>query len=414
MNIIDLFSGAGGLSEGFRNVGFKNIAHVEVDKHASKTLKLREAFYYLKEQNKLNIYEKYLKDELKFEEMLSLIPSSVTNKVINKEINQENINDILSDINELKGDKTIHGIIGGPPCQAYSTIGRARNKDKLKTDERVYLFNFYIDFLKEFEPEFFIFENVKGLLSFKDYNGDLLLPLIKKSFQDALHVGSYEIEYKIVNSADYGVSQNRERLIIFGKKKNVIAKSFFKSLIKYKNTPLTLNELFFDLPQLKSGESNNCYRKSEPNSFIKNYYRKYNLPLSQNISRPNNDNDLKIYQIVAEGKKRGENVKYSDLPSNLIKHKNNHGFLDRFKALDGSGIAHTVVAHIAKDGHYYIHQDALQNRSITVREAARLQTFPDDYYFESSRTSAFRQIGNAVPPLLAEKFASVIQNDLYL
>ncbi|MFC3419046.1 DNA cytosine methyltransferase [Salinicoccus hispanicus] len=414
MNIIDLFSGAGGLSEGFRNEGFKNIAHVEVDKHASKTLRLREAFYYLKEQKLLHLYEKYLKNELSFEQLFSLVPSSIQNKVINKEINQKNINEILNDINNLKGDRHIHGIIGGPPCQAYSTIGRARNKDKLRTDERVYLFNYYIDFLKEFEPDFFVFENVKGLLSFKDHAGNLLLPLIKKSFQNALHENSYDIEFEIINSAEYGVPQNRERLIIFGKKKKFMNKSFFKSLIKYKESSLTLNELFSDLPYLKNGQSSNCYKCSAKNSIIKNYYRKFNLPLSQNVSRPNNENDLKIYQIIAEGKKQGKNIKYNDLPSDLIKHKNNYGFLDRFKALNGSGIAHTVVAHIAKDGHYYIHPDVKQNRSITVREAARIQSFPDDYYFEDSRTSAFRQIGNAVPPVLAQKFARVVRNDMYL
>ena len=100
------------------------------------------------------------------------------------------------------------------------------------------------------------------------------------------------------------------------------------------------------------------------------------------------------------------------MPNFIIKHKKSNIFLDRFKALQGDSISHTVVAHISKDGHYYIHPDINQNRSISVREAARIQTFPDDFYFENSRTAAFKQIGNAVPPLLSKAFGKVIMNAL--
>ena len=119
-----------------------------------------------------------------------------------------------------------------------------------------------------------------------------------------------------------------------------------------------------------------------------------------------NKKDLKIYEFAIE-KWDAENVriKYTDLPKELQSHKNTTSFLDRFKVINGNGIAHTVVAHIAKDGHYYIHPDINQCRSISVREAARLQSFPDDFYFEGSRSAAFKQIGNAVPPLMANAIA---------
>lgn len=135
-----------------------------------------------------------------------------------------------------------------------------------------------------------------------------------------------------------------------------------------------------------------------------------NLPLTQNISRKNNSNDLKIYRLVAKAKSRGKNLKYDELDTTLQTHRHTDKFLDRFKALSWDSPSHTIVAHIAKDGHHYIHPDIKQNRSITVREAARLQGFPDSYYFLDSRTSAFTQIGNAVPPIFSRKVAEAIVN----
>ena len=130
---------------------------------------------------------------------------------------------------------------------------------------------------------------------------------------------------------------------------------------------------------------------------------------TQHISRPNNENDLEIYRIAAKLMKKGKRLQYNELPERLIKHKNRNVFTNRFQVVKGDGISHTVVAHIAMDGHYYIHPDITQNRSITVREAARIQSFPDDFFFEGSRTAAFKQIGNAVPPLMAFRIAKKIR-----
>src|SRR5699024_3040789 len=178
-------------------------------------------------------------------------------------------------------------------------------------------------------------------------------------------------------------------------------------------TPPIINALFQDLPSINAGQTKNEYSSTPPNNFVKKNLRNNNDPLTQNICRPNNENDLSIYKIAAEEKKKNKNMKYSDLPVHLITHKKNNIFLDRFKAINGTGYSHTVVAHIAKDGHYYIHPDVKQNRSITVREAARIQTFPDDFYFENSRTSAFKQIGNAVPPHLSKILSKNILKNLY-
>jgi DNA (cytosine-5)-methyltransferase 1 len=134
---------------------------------------------------------------------------------------------------------------------------------------------------------------------------------------------------------------------------------------------------------------------------------------SQHIARPNNQNDLEIYKIaVNKWVKDNKRLNYAELPERLIKHSNTKSFTNRFQVVNHKGVSHTVVAHICADGHYYIHPDLKQNRSITVREAARIQSFPDDYFFEKSRTTAFKQIGNAVPVLMAEGIANKIKKML--
>jgi DNA (cytosine-5)-methyltransferase 1 len=135
--------------------------------------------------------------------------------------------------------------------------------------------------------------------------------------------------------------------------------------------------------------------------------------VTQHISRSHNSRDLEIYRrAIEKWNNNNERLKYPDLPEELKTHKNESSFTDRYKVVNGNGVSHTVVAHIAKDGHYYIHPDIEQCRSISVREAARLQSFPDDFYFEGSRSAAFKQIGNAVPPLMANAIAKKMKEIL--
>ena len=404
INIIDLFSGAGGLTEGFRNQRYKILGHVEKEKAACETLKLREVYYYLKENNKLGLYNDFLNSKTSIEDLLKHIPREKLNKILNFEISQENIHSIFSFFDDL--GENVDGIIGGPPCQAYSTIGRARNASKKSSDERIYLYKFYIHFLNKYQPKFFIFENVKGLLSFRDMDDEFLLPRMKKEFEEA----GYSLGYEVLNTKNYGVPQSRERLIIFGvmNEKKELIQEFFKNLKKYEENEVDVKTAFQGLPSLRAGEVNNSYTNLS-NDYVERFFlQDSKTPLTQNIARPNNSNDLAIYKIVAEAKKNGINIKYSDLDSGLKTHKHTDKFLDRFKALSWDSPSHTVVAHISKDGHHYIHPDTKQNRSITVREAARLQGFPDNYYFLDSRTSALTQIGNAVPPIFSKKMADAI------
>jgi DNA (cytosine-5)-methyltransferase 1 len=405
LNYIDLFAGAGGLSEGFIRAGFNPIAHVEMNKDACNTIKTRTAYHWLKEHKKIKIYNDYLKSESKNKEDLwKRVPEHLINAIINKEISEKSLSEIFKTIDkELKGRK-IDLIIGGPPCQAYSIAGRAR-KD-MESDHRNHLYKHYVEFLKKYRPRMFVFENVPGILSAK--NGEYLSQIFK-----AVRDAGYEVAIppkKHLNAKDFGVLQDRKRVIIIGWKKDLKLK--YPEFEKTEHNFQVLKDLFSDLKPLKNGQGTlNAVEYTKPTTeYLKQAKIRNGLEfVTQHLTRPNNDNDLEIYQIAIEKWNNGKRLNYAELPKRLIKHTNTDSFVNRFQVVNGKGISHTIVAHIAMDGHYYIHPDKKQNRSISVREAARIQSFPDDYFFEGSRTSAFKQIGNAVPPLMAQKIAEKIR-----
>jgi DNA (cytosine-5)-methyltransferase 1 len=406
LSFIDLFAGAGGLSEGFIRAGFKPIAHVEMNKDACDTLKTRTAFHHLKENDRVDEYYDYLKGKITRQEYWTKVPENLINSVINTEISAETLPFIFQKIDKELGNKKVDLVIGGPPCQAYSVAGRARDPKGMADDPRNHLYIHYVKFLERYKPKIFVFENVPGILSAN--NGDFL----KKIF-DAVRAIGYELEIppkKFLNAKDFGVLQDRKRVIIIGWKKELKLNypRFTEKEIKYN----IKQHLFSDLPKLKNGGG--CFGATNYNKPSTEYLDKYKLRngqdfTTQHIARPNNDNDLEIYRIAVQEWNKGKRLNYAELPERLIKHSNTKSFTNRFQVVNGNGIAHTVVAHIAMDGHYYIHPDVNQNRSITVREAARIQSFPDDYFFEGSRTAAFKQIGNAVPVLMAEGIAKKIK-----
>jgi len=396
-NFIDLFAGAGGLSEGFIRAGFSPISHVEMNKDACDTIKIRTAYHWLKENKKTEIYNDYLKSETKNKkELWKHVPENLINSVINKEISENTLPEIFNSIDkELNGNK-VDLIIGGPPCQAYSIVGRAR-KD-MESDPRNHLYKHYVKFLEKYNPNMFVFENVPGILSAK--NGEYLNKIFK-----AVKNAGYEVAIppkNHLNAKDFGVLQDRKRVIIIGWKKELNLK--YPEFETTENNFQILKDLFSDLKPLKNGQGtlNAVAYTTQPTEYLKQTNIRNGLEfVTQHIVRPNNDNDLEIYQIAIEHWNNGKRLNYAELPKRLIKHTNTDSFVNRFQVVNGKGVSHTVVAHIAMDGHYYIHPDKKQNRSISVREAARIQSFLDDYFFEGSRTAAFKQIGNAVPPLMA-------------
>lgn len=408
LNYIDLFAGAGGLSEGFIRAGFNPIAHVEMNKDACDTLKTRAAYHWLIENKKKKIYTDYLKSENKNKEEFwkKNIPDNVINSVINTEISKQTLPDIFKKIDSELGKNKIDLIVGGPPCQAYSVAGRAR-KD-MDNDPRNTLYKYYVEFLKKYQPKMFVFENVPGILSAK--NGKHLENILKAVREAGYEVSLPTNKNRFLNAKDFGVLQDRKRVIIIGWKKELDL-SYPKFKTKENNFQV-LKDLFSDLKPLKNGEGTlNAVEYLKPTTeYLKQAKIRNGLDIvTQHIARPNNENDLEIYRIAVEEWNNGKRLNYAKLPERLITHSNTEVFTNRFQVVNGQGVSHTVVAHIAMDGHYYIHPDKKQNRSITVREAARIQSFPDDYFFEGSRTAAFKQIGNAVPPLMAEKIAEKIK-----
>ena len=407
-NFIDLFAGAGGLSEGFIRAGFTPIAHIEMNKYACDTLRSRMAYHYLKQHNRLEEYIKYLKEKQEGESGQKLwekVPDEVIDSVINKEISDETLADIFIKVDKLKGNKQVDFIIGGPPCQAYSIVGRARDPKNMKKDPRNFLYKYYLQFLKRYEPKMFVFENVPGILSAQ--NGIHLENILK-----GIDKAGYKIELKKLKASDYGVLKNRERVIIVGWRKELNLK--YPELEKEENPYKILPDLFSDLPERQQGEGSltDIVQYVAPaTGYLQQSKVRNSLDFTtQHIARPHNLIDLEIYKraikLWLEKKAR---LNYADLPPELQKHNNKQAFLNRFQVVNHEGCCHTVVAHIAMDGHYYIYPSLKQIRSITVREAARIQSFPDDYYFEGSRTAAFKQIGNAVPVILAEKIANKIK-----
>lgn len=403
MNYIDLFAGAGGLSEGFVRSGFTSIAHLEMDEHACDTLKTRIAYHYLKAKKQLDIYNTYLQEKITKEELYSSIPQEELDTVICEKIGISTIDAIFEKINDLKKNKKIDLIIGGPPCQAYSTVGRSRDSNRMKYDNRNYLFKYYADFLKKYKPEYFVFENVTGLLTAGNYFEQM------KTLFESKEVG-YSISWQVLDAMNYGVMQKRKRVIVIGRRGN--NKFEFPELEKTVNKWKIRSDLFADLPALKPGGGGKIMHYQ---AGLTNYLEKFEIRngvefVTQHVTRPHNERDLSIYRIaIQKWLLNGERLKYPDLPEHLKTHKNQESFLDRFKVVNPDGCSHTVVAHIAKDGHYYIYPDLEQIRSLSIREAARIQSFPDDYYFEGGRSAAFRQIGNAVPPLMAKSIAVSIK-----
>jgi DNA (cytosine-5)-methyltransferase 1 len=344
-----------------------------------------------------------LKSELTRDALWSIIPKEIISSVINNEITEKTIKGIFDNIDEQLYAKKVDVIIGGPPCQAYSLVGRSRDPNRMSGDKRNYLFRHYAEFLVRYKPKFFVFENVLGLLTAgnQKYLNEMLL-LFKE-------IG-YSAEYKILHAEEYGVLQKRRRVIIIGRKGK--SKFEFPELETIENNWQIKKDLFGDLPKLMPGQEMNIARYTKRiNEYQQEMETRNGIDYTtQHITRNHNETDLEIYSIaIDKWLHNKERLKYNDLPRRLQKHNNTKAFLDRYKVVDPFGHSHTVVAHISKDGHYYIYPDLKQVRSISVREASRIQSFPDDYFFEGGRTAAFKQIGNAVPPLMAGAIAKKIK-----
>ena len=403
MNVIDLFAGAGGLSEGFVQAGFNIVGQVEMNRSAVDTLKTRMLYHELRRRNLDSVYIDYVLGERSRHQILEEYDlQGIDNSVLCEKID-DNYGQVIKKLQKVTGKKRIDIIIGGPPCQAYSYIGRARDANKMRSDQRNHLYKYYIEFLNAFRPSIFVFENVPGLVSAG--NGQYLYDMRQR-----MHRIGYETDYRILNASDYGVPQNRKRIIMIGWNKNSSLQSYpsFQRIDK----AYAVKDFLNDLPVLPAGSNKGVMQKCKENPTLRKLgitKNSFNL-IVNHVTRPHNKRDLAIYRRAVMLKRKGRNLRYNQLPARLKTHKNEESFLDRYKVIDiDTNESHTIVAHISKDGHFYIHPDIKQNRSLSVREAARLQTFPDDFVFEGSRTATYEQVGNAVPVMMARKIAETLK-----
>ncbi len=399
LSFIDLFGAPGGMSLGFKLAGMRSLGALDIFSYGIET------------------YKRNFRDTPK-KNMVCL------------DANQSDIVKQFQHITSLKrGDVDI--IIGGPPCQGFSNVGRAvisrlirdgkRNgsshNPKFINDKRNNLYKSFIKFVDKFRPQAVVMENVQGMLSYK--NGRVV-----EQIQDDFRTAGYSnVSYNVLNAVEYGVPQFRKRIFFMATrngteiswpKKTHFSKSEIDGGFATKNAKdyVTVSDAIGDLPILsipKKGsntyDSIKKYRRL-PSCQFQNWARGRQNLLHNNITRWHRKKDLTVFRNMGQGEK------WSDLSHSDRKKigYNDTSFSDKWRRLSNIEPSWTVLSHISKDGYMYIHPG--QNRTISVREAARLQGFPDHFVFCGSRTAQFRQIGNAVPPLLAAAIAKHLKKIL--
>lgn len=484
--IIDLFAGPGGLGEGFSayragSTKFKIKLSIEKDAAAHKTLHLRSFYRQFPEKSTPKEYYEYISGstDMPLEKLAQLYPhewEKASKEAWLAEMGSENFPDGL--VNKrieaaLDGAKE-WVLIGGPPCQAYSLVGRARMKSAdpqaFEKDHRHFLYKQYLRILTKFQPSVFVMENVKGILSSK-IDDQLIFRRILKDLKIKGQYTIYSLSSEadepenlkptdfIIRAEDYGVPQARHRVILLGVRNN---SGFTRPAVLKKCLGPSVHSMLRDLPRLRSHISrqentdrlwNNALRQGAkiifdsdasievkkvckaalkgipPSSWkltshkkfkkVENWFRDKNLQgvILNHEPRGHMVTDIYRYLFAAcYASAMGISPRLRDFPEELLPNHRNvqksgkktDTFADRFKVQVASRVSSTIVSHIAKDGHYYIHPDPTQCRSLTVREAARLQTFPDNYFFQGNKTQQYAQVGNAVPPFLAVQIAEVV------
>ncbi len=452
--IVDLFAGCGGLSEGFRQEEFEVIADVEMDRWACETLRTRHLFYDLQRvKSGVGHYTRYVQGKTTKERIWEKHPEireHIDHRVINTEMSDETVEDVIQDI--LKSQihfsvRRINVLIGGPPCQPYSLIGRARDPKRMKGDNRHFLYRHYLRVLESIEPDFFIYENVPGLFS-ATTTGERVFEKLVADFRDLKTpyvvtpplgaVATNPGEYMLLSS-HFGVPQSRKRLILIGFRQDLLEQTSqveevfrriqgvaLRNVLAFKDRkkkqPVVLDAIG-DLPLISPGEGDDgwlCnYPATDGNTLApyQKLMRRNSHGVTHHRARTHMVSDLERYKFFIRhwekhNKKADLRTLMEERPDLRPDHESLDKFVDRFKVQWWDKPSSTITAHIAKDGHYYIHPDVNQCRSFTAREAARCQSFPDDFFFEGPRTEQFRQIGNAVPPLMAKAIAKEIRKVL--
>lgn len=499
--IVDLFAGPGGLGEGFSSLQggkqrprFKSVLSIECDDHAHATLLLRHFFKSFPQNDVHEDYYRFLRGELSIHELFENHPhryEEANSTALKIRLGESTRKEVKQRLKERVETSDPWALIGGPPCQAYSLVGRSRmmGDPGFEQDARHFLYKEYLNIIADHSPPVFVMENVKGLLSAR-INGDPTINLILKDLANprlATGKTGKPLGYKLysmstpdlpgekadpglflVRAEKYGVPQCRHRIFIVGVREDLKVRP--GQLVPRK--PPSVKEMIGNLPRLRSGISRGKddfgawkgeIRKLFDDQFFdwinRHHPKMQGLVLSQSEqthypqkrtsekcssrtrtkhsvlesllderldrltlheTRAHMPGDLRRYCFASMFTLvEGKSPKLADFPDFLLPNHANVDearsgvmFGDRFRVQRGNAPSTTITSHISKDGHYYIHYDPMQCRSLTVREAARLQTFPDNYFFMGPRTEQYHQVGNAVPPYLARQIAEIIASVL--
>jgi DNA (cytosine-5)-methyltransferase 1 len=367
LSVVDLFCGAGGLSEGFKQAGFEALLGVDRDPWALRT------------------FEKY------------------HGKALNYNVADLSADKILKEV----GHREVTVLSGGPPCQAFSTIGAPKLKSMGRSINRKHPLNtLYREFLRivtELQPKFFIMENVSRMFSMAD-------GAIKKEIENELG-SKYHVTFYREDVVNFGVPQYRTRVLAIGNRLGIQNPTLchthhdpLKGGSKGSKPHVTVRDAISDLPKIHDGDGEEImsYPKNKNLTQYQFDRRRGSNGVFDHVARKHNERDLEIFSLL----KPGQMIK--DLPKRYNPYRKDI-FQDRFKKLPWDNPSSTIIAHLSKDGLMHAHPDREQNRSITPREAARIQSFDDKYVFEGERTHQFVQIGNAVPPLFAKAIAEEIK-----
>lgn len=401
---IDLFAGCGGLSEGFLQTGrYEALAHVEWEKPMVDTLRNRLVTKWDESEDDA-MKKVVLFDVQKTEELIYGLWSDNSNKKYGK-YNSDTVK--ISGLKGIVGKKHVDMIIGGPPCQAYSIHGRATDKDSMNNDYRNYLFESFCKIVDSFQPGIFVFENVAGLLSAKPGG----IPVRDRIYKSFTNIG-YDIltpenmPKALYDAVNFGVPQHRPRVIILGVRKGAkfSLDDLYRSIDKEArpNITLTVCDAIGDLPAL--------YPLDEPRKEGRrkiSHMENPNHEISQHDARFHAQREREIFQEWVENNMN--HVSHKDMIDYYYRKTGHETLYQKYKSLEWDKPSHTIVAHLSKDGYMFIHPDSRQQRSITIREAACLMTFPRDYQFLGSTPYNYKMIGNAVPV----NFAKAIATGLY-
>lgn len=515
--MLDLFAGPGGLGEGFAayrsgksgNAIFKILLSIEKDADAAKTLRLRSFFRQFADDEIPEEYYSLLKDvkrplNQRLEELYSHFPrqdACAAKEAMHAELGNAKTSETVDNaIADAVSEQRHWVLLGGPPCQAYSLVGRSRNRGNSdyvpSKDGRQFLYREYLRVIAMHQPSVFVMENVKGLLSatvknqqiFQQIIDDLQNPCLSAGISapngtgsgagyqlfslssDDLFGGTNLSDF-VVRMEKYGIPQARHRLIVIGVRNDLGLQQLPKTL--QGKSQVTVKNLIDDLPRLRAGLSkeddsadawshrlqeilsaewfqelgtrdaplkkklgsiiqgltkpreqrgNEWVRSTKKRPSMNKYLSDWLLDQSltgafNHSTRGHIAEDLHRYLFCAcYAEQHHKSPSLKDFPAQLLpKHANVHKaltgslFADRFRVQLAGAPSTTITSHISKDGHYYIHPDPTQCRSLTVREAARLQTFPDNYFFCGPRTSQYTQVGNAVPPYFAMQIAEIVK-----